>query len=50
MIHSDIPTRPQIDQLLDARDAASVSLYLPTGGSTLESQQDRVALSNLRDL
>ncbi len=50
MIHSDIPTRPQIDQLLDARDAASVSLYLPTGRSTLEAQQDRVALSNLRDL
>jgi hypothetical protein len=50
MIHSDIPTRPQIDQLLDARDAASVSLYLPTGRSTLESQQDRVALSNLGDL
>jgi hypothetical protein len=50
MIHSDIPTRPQIDQLLMVRHPASVSLYLPTGRSTLEAQQDRVVLSNLREL
>lgn len=50
MIHSDIPTRPQIDRLLNVRHPASVSLYLPTGRSTLAAQQDRVVLSNLRDI
>ncbi|GIG70911.1 baeRF11 domain-containing protein [Phytomonospora endophytica] len=29
-LYTDIPSRPQIDALLNAREAASVSLYLPT--------------------
>lgn len=50
MIHSDYPTRPQIDQLLTARNPVSVSLYVPTGRSTLDARQDRVVLSNLGDV
>ena len=30
VLHTDIPTRADLEQLLSARDAASVSIYLPT--------------------
>lgn len=45
-IHSDIPTRSQVDRLLTHRAPASVSLYLPTS-RTHGAQNDRVVLSNL---
>jgi hypothetical protein len=47
MTHHDAPTRRQIDRLLTARHPVSVSIYLPTGRTVLESRQDRIALANL---
>lgn len=35
-MHLDVPTLDQITDLLDHRHAASVSIYLPTGRSTLD--------------
>jgi hypothetical protein len=47
-MHLDVPTTNQITALLDHRHAASVSVYLPTGRSTLEAQTARTKLSNVR--
>lgn len=47
-MHLDVPTTYQITALLDHRHAASVSIYLPTGRSTLEAQTARTMLSNIR--
>jgi hypothetical protein len=30
LVHTDIPTRTDLEQLLSVRDAACVSIYLPT--------------------
>lgn len=47
-MHLDVPTTQQIAALLDHRDAPSVSIYLPTGRSTLQSKTARTTLSNIR--
>ncbi len=47
-MHLDVPTSHQITALFDHRHAASVSIYLPTGRSTLEAQTARTMLSNIR--
>jgi hypothetical protein len=48
MLHVDLPTRSEIDRLLNARDDASVSIYLPTTPITPDAQADRIELKNLR--
>ena len=48
-IHTDIPTRDQIDELLRHRRPASVSIYLPVGRSVAERRADRTQLGNLID-
>lgn len=47
-VHLDVPTADQITGLLDHRHAVSVSIYLPTGRSTLDAQSARTTLSNIR--
>jgi hypothetical protein len=47
-MHLDVPTTDQITDLLDHRHAASVSIYLPTGRSTLDAKSARTTLSNIR--
>jgi hypothetical protein len=47
VLHVDIPTRPELEQLLTGREAASVSIYLPTTPLTQDAQADRIALGNL---
>jgi hypothetical protein len=47
-MHLDVPTTDQIATLLDHRHPASVSIYLPTGRSTLEAKTARTTLSNIR--
>jgi hypothetical protein len=47
-MHLDVPTTHQITTLLEHRHPASVSIYLPTGRSTLEAQTARTMLSNIR--
>jgi hypothetical protein len=46
-LHTDIPTRAEVERLLDARDAACVSIYLPTSEIPQETQADRIELRNL---
>ena len=43
-LHTDIPTRSELASLLDARDPASVSIYLPTTVVTQDAAGDRIAL------
>ena len=43
--HIDIPTRSELETLLEERDPASVSIYLPT--SPVESDADRIEFKNL---
>lgn len=45
-LHVDIPTRAQIDRLLDARDPASVSIYVATSPSS-SGDAERIELKNL---
>jgi hypothetical protein len=45
-LHTDIPTRVQVDQLLDHRRPASVSIYLPTDPVS-NGQAERIELGNL---
>jgi hypothetical protein len=45
-LHTDIPTRAQLDRLLTARNPASVSIYLPTDPVTA-NVGERIELSNL---
>jgi hypothetical protein len=47
-MHLDVPTTQQITDLLDQCHPASVSIYLPTGRSTLDAQSARTALGNIR--
>lgn len=44
-LHTDIPTRAQVDRLLTARDPASVTLYLPTD-PTSRGDAERIELKN----
>ena len=45
-LHTDIPTRAQIDQLLTSRSPSSVSVYLPTEPAAT-GQAERIELKNL---
>jgi hypothetical protein len=45
-LHTDIPTRAQVDRLLDHRRPASVSIYLPTEPAS-SGQGERTELGNL---
>ncbi|MDA3629722.1 hypothetical protein OU415_30140 [Saccharopolyspora sp. WRP15-2] len=46
ILHTDIPTRSQVDALLTARDPHSASLYLPTDPAS-NGDAERVELKNL---
>ena len=46
-LHTDIPTRSEIERLLMARDECCVSIYLPTSPVTHEAQASRIELKNL---
>jgi hypothetical protein len=45
-VHTDIPTRADLEQLLSVRDAACVSVYLPTTPEE-RGERDRIAFGNL---
>lgn len=45
-MHTDIPTRSEIEQLLAVQQPACVTLYLPTSPVTREAQGDRIAFKN----
>ena len=45
-LHTDIPTRAQLDRLLASRNPASVSIYVPTDPVTA-NVGERIELSNL---
>ncbi len=47
VMHTDIPTHAQIDDLLATRAPACVSIYLPTSRVTRDTGQDRIELKNL---
>ncbi|MBY0528187.1 MAG: hypothetical protein K2R98_32630 [Gemmataceae bacterium] len=47
MLHVDIPTRAEIEELIRNHGPARVSLYLPTTPVTQQAQADRIALKNL---
>lgn len=47
MTSHDIPTRTQLENLMDERGSACVSIYLPTTPVTREVRQDRIELRNL---
>jgi hypothetical protein len=47
MLHVDIPTRADLEELIQDRGKARVSLYLPTTPLTQQAQADRIALKNL---
>lgn len=46
ILHTDIPTRAEVDRLLASRNQASVSLYLPTDPATA-GEAERIELRNL---
>jgi hypothetical protein len=46
-LHTDIPTRAELERLITARDPVSVSVYLPTSTVTQETQADRIELKDL---
>lgn len=46
-LHTDIPTRAEIDRLLVASSRHCVSIYLPTHRLTQETAQDRLVLRDL---
>lgn len=45
--HIDIPTRAEITALLEERDPASVSIYLPTSPLPQDADADRIEFKNL---
>ena len=47
MLHLDVPTHAELTWLLDARSAASVSIYLPTTPITVDVGASRIELKNL---
>lgn len=47
MLHLDVPTHAELTRLLDARSAASVSVYLPTTPITADVGASRIELKNL---
>ena len=46
ILHTDIPTRAQVDRLLGDRDPASVSIYLPTDPAS-SGEAERIEFWNL---
>jgi len=48
-LHTDIPTRAELDRLLTSRHPASVALYLPTDPVS-SGQAERIELRNLADV
>ena len=48
LLHTDLPTRSQIDELLVARDPSSVSIYLPTEPAS-RGDAEQIELRNLVD-
>src|SRR5215467_15645279 len=46
-LHTDIPSRRQIERLLQARGDHLVSIYLPTSPITPEADASRIAFKNL---
>src|SRR5262245_8188963 len=46
-LHTDIPSRRQIERLLQARGSHLVSIYLPTTPITPQAEGDRIAFKNL---
>jgi hypothetical protein len=46
ILHTDVPTRAQLDHLLAAREPSSVSIYLPTNPSS-RGEAERIELKNL---
>jgi len=46
-LHTDIPTRRQVERLLAHRSLSSISIYLPTDRLTQNAQQNRIELKNL---
>jgi hypothetical protein len=47
MLHVDIPTRADIEELIRNRGSARVTLYQPTTPVTQHAQADRIAVKNL---
>jgi hypothetical protein len=47
VLHVDLPTRSDFENLVARREPACVSIYLPTTPMTQEAQADRIALGNL---
>lgn len=47
VLHVDIPTRTELESLLDARAPGSVSIYLPTTPVSTEVEASRIELKNL---
>jgi hypothetical protein len=46
ILHTDVPTRAQLERLLAAREPSSVSIYLPTSPSS-RGEAERIELKNL---
>jgi hypothetical protein len=46
-LHTDIPTRSEVQRLLLTREPHCVSAYLPTSPITQDAQADRIELKNL---
>jgi Bacterial archaeo-eukaryotic release factor family 11 len=46
-LHTDIPTRTEVERLLATRERWCVSLYLPTSSITQDAQRARIELKNL---
>jgi hypothetical protein len=46
-LHTDIPTRSELERLLTARESPCVSIYLATSPITQDAQADRIELKNL---
>jgi hypothetical protein len=46
ILHTDVPTRAQLDQLFAVREPSSVSIYLPTSPSS-RGDAERIELKNL---
>jgi hypothetical protein len=47
MLHTDIPTEPELRGLDAVREHICVSIYIPTTPVTREAKGDRILLKNL---
>lgn len=46
-LHTDVPTRTEVERLMTARDEHCLSIYLPTSPLSQEAQASRIELKNL---